>query len=102
MSPWYRIRLNNEQIVRRGVETIQSRFNERWAARGSPDDAALLCRTIPGQQCDLFLSPSAARIVDDVLKPHGAKICDAPQRDGTVLLSGHADALDALLGPESQ
>jgi hypothetical protein len=102
MSPWYRIRLSNEQIGRRGIETIQSRFNERWAARGSPDDAALLCRAIPGEQCDLFLSPSAARIVEDVLKPHGAKACNAPQRHGTVLLGGHVDALDALLAPESQ
>ena len=102
MSAWYRIRLNNEQILGRGIETIQSRFNERWAARGSPDDAALLCRKIPGEQCDLFLSPSAARIIDDVLKPHGAKTCDAPPRDGTVLLGGSADALDGLLGSESQ
>lgn len=102
MSQWYRIRLNGEKVVRQGIETIQSRFNERWAARGSPDDAALLCRKIPGGQCDLFLSPNAARIVEDVLRPHGAKVCDAPQRDGTVLLSGHAGALEALLGPASQ
>ena len=99
MSPWYRIRLSNEQVIRHGIQAIQSRFNERWAARGSPDDAALLCRTIPGKECDLFLSPSAARIIDDVLRPNGAKTCDAPQRDGTVLLGGHADALDVLLGP---
>ena len=101
MSSWYKIRIASDQMAKRGVEAIQARFNERWAARGSPDDAALLRRIGAGSGCDLYLSPSAARIVDDVLKRYEARMCDAPQRDGTLLLTGHAQALDILLGPES-
>jgi len=99
--PWYKILLPYGKS-QGAADRIQLTFTVILQAHGAPKDAALFTNHAHNPDREyIYLSPGAALIARSIVDEFKAEVCSAPARDGTILLTGTADALQLLPSRES-
>jgi hypothetical protein len=97
---WKQVTLSNDDIVAYRHGELQDAFEAVFMAHSAPKDAAMFGRIPDHKVYDYYFSPGAVGVFRDVLETWKATDCARPDRDGTSLLVGHADAWDML--PEAK
>ena len=89
-NTWFRITLSREQVAAGHISRIEEAVAALFAAAGSPPGAAVF--GLPHDQGeDLFFTPPAAVLAEDVLHANGGVPSAPPVDEGDVsLLVGHS------------
>lgn len=94
---WHRIVLTNDQVLAGEHMDIQDSFTTLFTAALTPREAALFSAGHPAQDYALYFSPGSFPFAKALILSKGGVSCDAPPKEGTSLLVGHAGAGDAFL-----
>jgi len=74
---------------------IQDEFEQVWMLSGGPPRAAIfVVRDQPNRSTVFYFTPNAATLVAHRLEAYGAVACEAPSRQGLVLLVGDQSMAD--------
>jgi hypothetical protein len=90
--PWYRIPISAEQAAGGVHIRVQSAFEKLWTSASGPKDAAMFSCGRPGRAFELYFSPGADRIAHALIESSGGIASEAPSKDDTKLVVGHAGA----------
>lgn len=88
---WHHVRLEAQQLAEREHERMKMRFNRIYMAARTPRGMTLWM-TPDGDSADVYLSPQAQLIANELIRRYQARPCDAPVQP-TVLIAG--DGYDA-------
>ena len=100
---WYKVTIKLEDAGVGGkAYHLQDAFFKIFMASGSPKDAAMFTNHDEGfddyfDDYFYYFSPAATRIAANLIQQYGGVPCQAPRREQTTLLVGHAGARYALL-----
>lgn len=83
---WYRIRLSQNELFRGKLEILQRSVEEKVMI-DSPS-VAMFARVYFTRDSDIFVSPDAAKCLQDLLVDASAVPCRPPRRRGLSLLIG--------------
>jgi len=87
---WYRIPVSAEQAACGVHIRVQTAFEKLWLAALRPKDAAMFSCGSAGRAFELYFSPGARRIAHALVESSGGIASEAPPKDDTALLVGHA------------
>jgi hypothetical protein len=97
--PWYKVALPFAEggIAGKG-KRLQDAFETLFMANQAGPNVALFTNHDDDyKQVFYYFSPGAEQIAQSLIKSFAAVKCEAPKKQGTAMLVGHAGALDTLL-----
>ena len=69
---------------------VQAAFEKVWVSASEPKNTAMFSCGRPGGAFELYFSPGADRIAHALIESSGGIASEAPPKDDTALLVGHA------------
>lgn len=84
-ATWFRISLTSAQVAEGHVDRIQDTFAELLIDASAPPGAAMFGMA-RDDGVDLYFTPPAARVAEELLKENGAAPCLPPINEGDITL----------------
>ena len=97
MESWYKVTLSSDGILSGKHMKLQNDFAQLFMLSRGPSDAAMFTDMMNlGETDNFYFSPGAVRIAGNLIASYAGVKCDRPNRSGTALLVGNADAFSLL------
>ena len=96
-ATWSKISLSQDEVSAGHVDRLQDAFAQVLIEAASPSGAAMFGAARADGGEDLYFTPSASAIAEDLLKVNGAVPCPTPLNEGDMALLVGEDGDSRLL-----